>query len=354
VATGPASASIATVSIALVRGMLGGAISRGHSAETLLHAAGIAPELLAVDNARVTTAQYIALFQLLIRRLGDEALGFLSRPAKRGSLQLLTRAALGSPDVGTALARICHGFFIIQDDLRFRVVREGGQAGLLLAFEHERPRPQFLHEFMLRMMWRLTAWLAGGSLKVRRFDFAYAAPAHLAAYADVFPAPLRFGCAQSGFWFDARHLARPFGRDEAALQRFVASWPASVIQPDRQREGVAARVRSHLSLQLSHAQPSWPGLPAVARALHMSESTLQRQLAQAGTSLQAIKDELRRDLAISRLASSAATPAELAEALGLSGAAAFQRAFKRWTGSTPGVYREQMRGRGERREPGER
>ena len=325
--------------MALVRGMLGGAVRRGHRPEALLHAVGIAPELLAVDSARVTTAQYIALFRLLIRRLGDEAMGFLSRPAKRGSLELLTRSALGARDVDTALRRICHGFFIIQDDLKLRIVREGGQAGLLIDFVDDTPRPQFLHEFLLRMMWRLSAWLAGGSLKVRRFDFAYPTPAHVGAYADVFPAPLCFDCVRSGFWFDARHLSRAFGRDEAALHGFVASWPASIIQPYRQREGVAARVRA----QLSHGQPAWPGLPAVASALHMSESTLQRQLAQAGTSLQAIKDELRRDLAISRLASSSATPAELADELGLSGAAAFQRAFKRWTGSTPGVYREQMR-----------
>ena len=52
-----------------------------------------------------------------------------------------------------------------------------------------------------------------------------------------------------------------------------------------------------------------------------------------------LKDELRRDLAMSRLATSATRFGQLADALGFSSAVAFRRAFKTWTGSTRGLYR---------------
>src|SRR5690606_8232006 len=125
-------------------------------------------------------------------------------------------------------------------------------------------------------------------------------------YGLVFPAGLSFGHPQSAFWFDAKRLARPFSRTEPAVQAFIASWPASVIAPKREREGMDARVRAQL-VQRLNTDPRWPGLGEVAQSLHVSSATLQRQLAAAGTSWQALKDELRRDLAISRLATGSAS-----------------------------------------------
>jgi AraC-like DNA-binding protein len=91
--------------------------------------------------------------------------------------------------------------------------------------------------------------------------------------------------------------------------------------------------------QLQIAQPAWPDLGATAEALHMAPSTLQRRLAADGTSFQALKDALRRDLAIVRLHTSTVALAALADELGFADSAAFQRAFKHWTGSSPGAYR---------------
>src|SRR5262249_9068761 len=157
------------------------------------------------------------------------------------------------------------------------VVHDGVLAGLTVRLADAAWRPRFLHEFMVRVAWRLAAWLAGGSLKARRFDFAFDTPPYSGDYATTFPAPLPFGQPASAFWFDARRLARPVSRDEPSLRAFVASWPASVIVPRRSTEGIAARVHMHLA----RSRPLWPGLEATAAALHMSAPTLQRQLAAA-------------------------------------------------------------------------
>ena len=151
----------------------------------------------------------------------------------------------------------------------------------------------------------------------------------------MFPAPLQFGCARSAFWFDAERLQDPIRRDEAAMRTYLAEAQAHVILPWRGDDLLSARVRTHLQ----SAQPGWPDLGAVATALHMSTATLQRRLASEGTSFQALKDELRRDMAIVRLNTSTVPLAELADELGFANSAAFQRAFKGWTGSAPGSYR---------------
>jgi AraC-like DNA-binding protein len=84
---------------------------------------------------------------------------------------------------------------------------------------------------------------------------------------------------------------------------------------------------------------SWPDLVGSAAVLHVSAATLQRRLAREGTSFRSLKDELRRDTAIGRLSTGTVTLAAVAIELGFADSAAFQRAFKSWTGSAPGAYR---------------
>lgn len=325
-----------TIPIALVQGMLSGVRARGQRCDVFLADAGIAPELLDQPGARVTAAQYIALFRSLIERLGDECIGLLSRPVKRGCFALTARSAIGAPDLEAAIRRIAHTFRLVQDDVVLELVREGELAGVALRFvDPAVPRPCFAHEMLLRVYWRLLAWLAGGRLPPVRFDFAFECPPHVASYGRIFPAPLNFGQPRSAFWFEHPWLKGPVRRDEAALRTFLAEGQANVILPPRRRDPTVARVRQHFL----HTQPAWPDLAATAAALHMSASTLQRHLTAEGTSFQALKDELRRDMAIVRLSTSTVPLAALAQELGFADSAAFQRAFKGWTGSPPGTYR---------------
>lgn len=325
-----------TISITFVHGMLSGVQARGQPCDAFLADAGIAPELLQQASARVTADQYVALFRLLMDRLDDECLGFLSRPVKRGSLALMTRSAVSSATLEVAIRRVVHTFRLLQDDVVLEPVRDGPLAGLALRFtEPAIARPAFLHELLLRIFWRLLAWLAGGRLPAARFDFAFETPPYAGSYGKVFPAPLHFECRQSAFWFDAARLQDPVRRDETALRAFLADAQTQVIVPRRCDDLVSARVRGHLQ----HTQPAWPDLVATADALHMSTSTLQRRLANEGASFQSLKDKLRRDTAIVRLNTSTVPLATLAYELGFADSAAFQRAFKGWTGSAPGAYR---------------
>ncbi len=329
-----------TIPIAFVQGMLSGIRARGQAApvdaNAALEDAGIAPALLDAPGARVTAEQYVALFALLMERLDDEALGFLSRRLKRGSFVLMTRATLGAPTFEVALRRVAHTFGLLQDDLTLVLLHEGPLAGFGLRLNDRAAVQQnFLHELMLRVYWRLLAWLHGGRLAARRFDFGFELPPYADGYAKVFPGPLQFGQPCTAVWFDAGALRTPVHRDTQAMNMFLAAAPANVILPRLAEQAVSARVRS----VLQQNRPAWADLATAASSLHMSVSTLQRHLATEGTSFQSLKDQLRRDLAIVRLNTSTVPLAALAEELGFADSAAFQRAFKAWTGGAPGSYR---------------
>jgi AraC-like DNA-binding protein len=327
--------SPATISIAFVQGMLSGVRSRGMPCDAFLADAGIDPVLLDEAGARVTAEQYVALFQSLTDRLDDDLLGFLSRPLRRGSFALIVRSAAGEDTLGQAMRRTGRTFGLLQADVALEPVQAGPLAGLSLRFnDPAAAQLPFLHELLLRTFWRLEAWLVGGRLPAERFDFAFAHPPYAGSYGKIFPAPLQFEQPHSAFWIAASQLQQPVRRDKAAVRAFLADARSNIIVP-RREDLISERVRLHLQ----QAQPAWPDLGATADALHMAASTLQRRLAADGTSFQALKDKLRRDVAIVRLNTSSVPLAALADELGFADSAAFQRAFKSWTGSAPGAYR---------------
>lgn len=327
--------------MAFVNGMLSAARDRGVPIEALLHEVGIEASLLREPDARVSADQYIDLFRLVRDRLGDEGLGFFSRAMRPGSYAMVMRSLMSAPTLERAMYRLAQGYGLLLDDARFDCVREGERVALRM---HLPVQPaverSYVHEFMLRVFLHSLGWLDGGGLRSARIDFACGRPLHADEYSTVFPGEVRFDQEASALWFEAARLAGPVHRDTEALRDYLARAPGHVVLPRRTDRPLVSRVRDHLQRE----RPGWPDLPAVADALHMSVSSLQRRLTAEGSSFQQVRNELRRDLAIVRLNTSAVPLAELAAELGFADNAAFQRAFKSWTGSAPGAYRSRAGG----------
>ena len=325
-----------TIPVAFVQAMLSGLEAKAIDVGPYLDGAGIDRRLFDEPGARISAAQYVALFRLLTHQLDDEILGFLARPLRRGSFALIVRSSLGAATLESAMRRAARTFRLLQDEVLLETVRDGALAGWAVRFvDPAIPRPNFLPELLLRVLWRYLSWLVAGEISLSRCDFAFPIPSYVAGYSRIFPCPLSFEREHSAFWFDAAKLKLPVRRDEAAARAFLADAQGQVIVPRRGDDTVDSRVRSHL-LQ---TQPDWPDRASTATALHMSTTTLQRRLAAGGTSFQSLKDELRRDIAILRLNTSSVPVATVAIELGFADTAAFQRAFKGWTGSAPGIYR---------------
>ncbi len=74
----------------------------------------------------------------------------------------------------------------------------------------------------------------------------------------------------------------------------------------------------------------------------MSPRTLQRRLAEEGTTFNSVVDEVRHHSAKLRLADGALTLAEVGYLVGFEEQSSFTRAFKRWTGVSPREYRRRL------------
>lgn len=320
-----------------VFGMLSGPESKGMNMDGYLRQVGVDPNALRTPgHAGVTPMQYVALFYALLNDMKDECMGLFSRPFKPGSFALTAREGLSAHDLRGAIKRMSAALNLLQDDVFFSLQVNGDEAAMhMKSIEPSGQTAVFAQETMVRVMWRLAAWLLNAPLPIRHFDFTYPEPDGQEGYNLVFPAPRRYAQAAFGFWFNASALSTPVSRDEPALRVFLTDAYTQVISPPRDFGAVAQKVRNHLM----RSYPQWPALEEVAEHLHTSASSLQRHLSAEHTSLQWLKDDLRRDLAIARLSSSRVSLVQLASELGFSDSPTFQRAFKRWTGKHCGAYR---------------
>ncbi|WMR51444.1 helix-turn-helix transcriptional regulator, partial [Pseudomonas aeruginosa] len=137
--------------------------------------------------------------------------------------------------------------------------------------------------------------------------------------------------------FAARYLGMPLLQDERTLKQFLQHSPADLLARPDGGDSLTSQIRRLLGRDCRR----WPDLDQVARQLHMSSQTLRRHLREEGGSFQQLKDHLRRDLAIYHLGRDELSIQDIAEQLGFSEPSAFHRAFKKWTGLTPGAYRHQ-------------
>jgi len=126
-------------------------------------------------------------------------------------------------------------------------------------------------------------------------------------------------------------------RDESELEAFLKVAPYHlVIKPVATDGSVTSRIRELLGQDFREEMPSFEALTGM---LNMSPRTLRRRLEKEGTSYQRIKDNARRDVAISLLSRDRMTVSDVAERVGFSDPSAFHRSFKKWTGLSPGAYR---------------
>jgi AraC-like DNA-binding protein len=329
------STPAAVTPMAFVRHIAQAYERRGMDVTPALAAAQITPQALRDPDARITAQQMEAVSAAAMQALDDEALGWFGRRLPWGSYGLLCRASTGAATLGLALKRWCRHHRLLTEDVLLRLEPQGDTA--LLTLTEQRDLGSF-REFclvtLLRYVHGYACWAVDSRIPLLEASFPFPAPAHADAYAHMFPGPVRFEAAQAGFSIDARYLALPLRRDEAALNAMLKrALPLTVRQYRRDRL-LTQRVRERLRQQ--------PGANAdeVAVALFLSTRSLHRQLQEESTSLQALKDAVRRDIAVEQLLRSSRPIKQIAQAAGFDNEKSFTRAFKGWTGESPSALRE--------------
>jgi AraC-like DNA-binding protein len=332
-----AAVGAAATPIAFARTIAAAYQRAGRDASQALQLAQITPAQLLQADGRMTARQMELLSGAAMQALDDEGLGAFSRRLPWGSYGMLARASLSAPDLGVALKRWCRHHGLLTGDIQLRVVSAGPKAAIVID-EHADlgAAREFTLVHVLRNIHGLACWYVDSRIPLQEAQFPFPAPPYAEVLPILFAPTVAFGAQRAELRFDARYLALPLRRDEAALSLMLQrALPLTVLQYRRDRL-LVQRVRQALAAQPLQTHSA----EALAALLAVSPRTLHRQLKDEGATLQGLKDEVRRARATELLRTTRPIK-QVAAAAGFLNEKSFIRAFRGWTGHSPAAYRQQ-------------
>lgn len=331
---------MATISFHHARAALRGAERKGYKMINLLQAAGINPQLVQNPRARINENQMTNLVQSLWKLLGDEFMGFTERPCKQGVFAFMLHTIRNSDSLRDALITGMKFYNLITDDIQTTLIEKKNQAIIQVDFTRPDLDPDgFYLEFWLIIWHRMASWLCGTQITLLCMNRSTPAPRHALELSYMFPAPHNFECEHDDIRFSVEYLKLPLVRSKSDINEFLIKSPYDLLtipgQDHSLRNAIINIVKNH-----DRNAITFPPLSEVTNTLRLSQRTMHRKLEREGTSYQKIKDEIRRDTALTLLIKQKLPVQKVSEIIGFSEARSFTRAFKRWTGLSP---REFMR-----------
>lgn len=298
----------------------------------------ITDALLAQPHARISIPRFMRLGNAAIRYTREPAIGLLMGQCSRIShLGLSGMAAQCAPNLGAAFSTMIEFELLGSQNYRGHSSFEPPA----LRFYSISPYNMFnlfVVDSALAARAQVGRDLTGGKAQLREVHIEFPAPPYAARYEPFFGCPVHFEQPHNQLVWEPRSLDLPLAQSAAPTHAHLRELCAQRLNELTRHRGLRERVEALIAPQLD-SQP--PSLAQAAYELGLPAWTLRRRLHhEAGTSYQQIIDEMRRNLAITYIRDTEMALGEIAFLLGFSAPEAFQRAFKRWTGTAPGSYRK--------------
>jgi len=170
--------------------------------------------------------------------------------------------------------------------------------------------------------------------------FRHAAPVERRFHQRVFACPTEFNSVFDGMSCTAPSLEIPNPNADAEMAEHARQL-LQIVSRVRPMQTVSERVRQAIYLLIREQQPTVGG---AGRNMYLRPRTLQRRLAQEGTTFGRLLNEVRCDLALRYVESSDRPIIEVAHLTGYSSHSTFTRWFANEFGETPAVRRNRSRG----------
>ncbi|MCI0354281.1 MAG: AraC family transcriptional regulator [Acidobacteria bacterium] len=340
-----ATASEASVAMHFVRLLTDYCEQRGLPPAQLFKGAGLGLAELDEPDARLPFADFDHACRHAAERLGDPNLGLhlalALKPEYLGPLSF----ALVSCDTLLQTMRRATRFvalvFTCADAPRIEWEQVGEE--VVTYFRSNQPTRAYrlLDELNVATQIALARWATGRQdLHANWVSFRHSRPADEREYVEFFRCPIRFDAKEAAIGCDARLFELRLPQANREVRRMMDALC------ERQLKGLGDAQDPHWLAECKRAivrsfADGEPMLASIAPQAKLTPRALRNRLTQRGGNFSELVEALRRDLALSHMEDPSLSIVAIAFLLGYSDQSAFQRAFKRWTGRTPGDYRRE-------------
>ena len=331
-----------TVAARVVRGVMEFAVAKGAGRRELAARCGIDRAELEDPENRVALEKYLALIRAAKELCGDPAFALhFGEEVDLSELSLIGQ--IGSPSASMAddLEQL-NRYAPLDIDFgnggeRFRMMNVDGHLWMVDDRPDPDDSPEITESFFARAVCGMRRWFGEKPL-VRAVHVTYAQPAYVDEYDRVFRMRVVFGSDRNALllsddaWATFKSALPPARYASGVLTAHAEA----LLEKLRNSKSMRGRVETLLAPLLRTGDAT---METVASRLGVSRQTLFRKLKAEGATFEKVLDELRHKLALHYLDEKKTSVNETAYLLGFSDPGAFSRAFKRWTGSSPGAMR---------------
>jgi len=331
--------------VGFVHSLIDAVRSHGQDPSPLLEQYALDPARLAQAGARLSIPRYMRLGHGAIQLTGDPALGL-----RMGRLSRLSQAGLAgvtaaqAPNVREAARCLTRFEALYGSNYRGQSSFHEDANGAWLRFYSISPYNAY-NRFVVDSI--ISGWLqqlssvAAQAILAEQIDIEFERPDYHDAYAVLGPTPIQFGVEQNQLRLSQASLGLRNPEHCPSTWRHLLQLCERELEQLTRTRSLRERIIQMLGPLLNGGRE--PDLEEVATRLKLPTWTLRRKLAEEGTQFRAILNDTRRDLAMTYIRDTELAFGEIAYLLGFASAEAFQRAFKRWNGQTPGEFRRSHR-----------
>ena len=304
--------------------------------------AGIQLDPSPSPSERIDTDKVDALLRFAIPRISDPAFGLQAAKCWHpGNLGVLGHAWLSSSTLRTGASRLVRYFRIVGERGHFET--EEVADSLKLRFWAGRGDPAMdpvaavVVDVGMSILLDMCRLNAGAELRPIAASLRRLQPASAVAYESFFGCAVAFGAKENALVLSAIDADRPLQTSNQLLASVFDKLLAEQLAR-LDRSDIVTRCKGAILEHLASGETAEDG---AAAQLNMSPRTLQRKLAEAGTSYSALVDATRKDLALRYIDDPQRSITDITFSLGFAGPSSLTRAFKRWTGVSPSDYRSE-------------
>jgi AraC-like DNA-binding protein len=342
----PGDARSATVGGVQVLDLLGALGQLGLDPDFLCRSCHLDRHAFAESDARIPAAQVVQILAEAERSCRDPFVGLHAgeRCEPRGAVAYLI---MSHGRLSDGLQSVARYGALIDDRLRIDLAIGPGTAKLV--FDPKDAMVEGSRHFVEYLLMGGLRALQRARPDLRLHEVAFRHPPVRGEEEEAtraFGAPVRFGAEENRLVFPSHELqgasrfANPMVADQ--LEKFAKALAARVAPPASPRERVAQITRSLLAAGVRADRAT------VARRLGMSERNLHRSLEGEHTTFRAVRDEVLWELVGALLANPSLKLEAVAHSVGFADLSTFSKAFRRWSGCTPKLYRDQLTAKGKR------
>jgi AraC-like DNA-binding protein len=313
----------------------------GLDAERIFGPLGLSLDRIADSSARVAAGVELDVWDAIEAATGNPAIGVrIADEVEAGALGAYEYLLRNSVTLRAAIEAANRYERVVDDLTRVALIEAGSVARLRLWRVGDYPHPAQGIECTFSVIVRLVRVAVpvseahGGS--VHEVCFPHRLSGSLEERTRRFGCPVKFDQPYAEIVFPSALLDMKNMLADPRLGQVLEEQVGHMLATLPTEDPLIHRARVMLAALLAAGNAS---LETLADELHMSARTLRRRLEQQGTSYKALLDELRKQLACHYIAQTDQSLEQIAARLGFTEASTFYRAFKRWHGTTPAVYR---------------